>query len=93
MDPDDGSIRWHYQWTPARRVGLFGVNEKHLFEEAGASCSPTSTRTDTSFILDRVTGARVAVVKFYDRAKLWAPSIRRTGRGVEPPRAECEGGV
>src|ERR671914_2128734 len=48
FDPDDGSLRWHYQWTPHDVWDYDGVNENILFNQGGGGCSRTSTRTGIS---------------------------------------------
>jgi alcohol dehydrogenase (cytochrome c) len=91
MDPDDGSIRWHYQWTPHDVWDYSGVNENILFEEGGRKLLAHFDKNGYLFILDRVTGARVRVVKFYDRAN-WGSIDPATG-AVSNRREPVEGGV
>ncbi len=37
IDPDDGSLKWHYQWTPHDGWDYDGVNENILFERTRGS--------------------------------------------------------
>jgi alcohol dehydrogenase (cytochrome c) len=43
IDPDDGALRWHYQWTPHDVWDYDGVNENILFEQDGRRSWGTST--------------------------------------------------
>jgi glucose dehydrogenase len=40
FDPDDGQLRWHYQWTPHDVWDYDGVNENILFEQDGRNDHP-----------------------------------------------------
>ena len=92
MDPDDGAIRWHYQFTPHDVWDYSGVHENILFEEGGRRLLAHFDKNGYLFVLDRATGARVSVSQFYERAN-WgridpasgAVSNRRepTAEGVE----------
>lgn len=68
MDPDDGSIRWHYQYTPGDVWDFDGVNENILFEHEGRRLLGHFDRNGYLFVLDRTTGQRVGLTRFYDRA-------------------------
>ena len=67
MDPDDGTIRWHYQFTPHDVWDYSGVNENILFESGGRRLLAHFDRNGYLFILDRTTGQRVSVTQFGDR--------------------------
>ena len=67
MDPDDGSIRWHHQWTPHDVWDYSGVNENILFEEGGRRLLAHFDKNGYLFILDRTNGQRVSVTQFGDR--------------------------
>jgi alcohol dehydrogenase (cytochrome c) len=67
MDPDDGSIRWHYQFTPGDVWDFDGVNENILFEDGGRRLLAHFDRNGYLFVLDRTTGQRVGLTRFYDR--------------------------
>jgi alcohol dehydrogenase (cytochrome c) len=64
MDPDDGSLRWHYQYTPADVWDYDGVNENILFDHGGRRLLAHFDKNGYLFILDRVTGQRVSVTPF-----------------------------
>jgi alcohol dehydrogenase (cytochrome c) len=64
IDPDDGTIRWHYQFTPADVWDYDGVNENILFEQDGRKLLAHFDRNGYLFILDRTTGKLVRVTKF-----------------------------
>jgi alcohol dehydrogenase (cytochrome c) len=66
LDPDDGSIRWHYQWTPHDLWDYDGVNENILFESGGHKLLAHFDRNGYLFVLDRSTGKLVRVVPFAD---------------------------
>ncbi len=64
LDPDDGSIRWHYQWTPHDVWDYDGVNENILFEQGGRRLLAHFDKNGHLFILDRTDGRLVRVVPF-----------------------------
>jgi alcohol dehydrogenase (cytochrome c) len=68
MDPDDGSLRWHYQFTPADVWDYDGVNENILFEADGRRLLAHFDKNGYLFILDRATGRRVSITQFAERA-------------------------
>ncbi len=68
MDPDDGTIRWHYQFTPHDVWDYSGVHENILFEEGGRRLLAHFDKNGYLFVLDRTTGERVRVTRFYERA-------------------------
>ena len=53
LDPDDGAIRWHYQWTPHDVWDYDGVGESILFEQDGRKLLAHVDRNGYLFILDR----------------------------------------
>jgi alcohol dehydrogenase (cytochrome c) len=91
MDPDDGSVRWHYQWTPHDVWDYSGVNENILFEEGGRKLLAHFDKNGYLFILDRTTGAKVRITRFYDRAN-WGELDLATGE-VSNRREPNEAGV
>lgn len=68
LDPDDGSLRWHYQFTPHDLWDYDGVNENILFEHGGRRLVAHFDRNGYLFVLDRATGQRVSTTSFYDRS-------------------------
>jgi alcohol dehydrogenase (cytochrome c) len=67
MDPDDGSIRWHYQFTPDDVWDFDGVNENILFEMNGRKVLAHFDRNGYLYILDRTDGSVVNVTRFGER--------------------------
>jgi alcohol dehydrogenase (cytochrome c) len=57
LDPDDGSLKWHYQWTPHDVWDYDGVNENILFDQGGQKLLAHFDRNGYLFVLDRSTGA------------------------------------
>ena len=68
IDPDDGSIRWHYQFTPRDVWDYDGVNENILFEQGGRRLLAHFDRNGYLYILDRTNGQLVRVTQFAERA-------------------------
>ena len=67
IDPDDGSIRWHYQFTPNDVWDYDGVNENILFEQGGRKLLAHFDRNGYLFVLDRTNGSLVRVTPYGDR--------------------------
>lgn len=92
MDPDDGTIRWHYQFTPHDVWDYSGVNENILFEHGGRRLLAHFDRNGYLFILDRRTGQRVSIAQFGDRVT-WGridPATGRVSDRREPTREGVE---
>ncbi|HEX2092693.1 MAG TPA: PQQ-dependent dehydrogenase, methanol/ethanol family [Longimicrobiaceae bacterium] len=64
FDPDDGSLRWHYQWTPHDVWDYDGVNENILFEQGGRRLLAHFDKNGYFFVLDRTDGRLVRVTRF-----------------------------
>jgi alcohol dehydrogenase (cytochrome c) len=64
LDPDDGSIRWHYQWTPHDVWDYDGVNENILFDKDGRKLLAHFDKNGYLFILDRTNGKLVRAVPY-----------------------------
>jgi alcohol dehydrogenase (cytochrome c) len=64
LDPDDGSLRWHYQWTPHDVWDYDGINENILFEQGGRRLLAHFDKNGHLFILDRTNGRFVRAVPF-----------------------------
>jgi len=81
LDPDDGTIRWHYQWTPHDVWDYDGVGEAILFDqdEDGTRRKLLAhfDRNGYLFILDRTNGRFVRATRFA-RAD-WSDIDERTG--------------
>jgi alcohol dehydrogenase (cytochrome c) len=64
LDPDDGSIKWHYQWTPHDVWDYDGVNENILFEREGRKLLGHFDKNGYWFVLDRTNGKLVRAAQF-----------------------------
>jgi alcohol dehydrogenase (cytochrome c) len=64
FNPDDGKLKWHYQWTPHDVWDYDGVNENILFERDGRKLLAHFDKNGHLFILDRTNGKLVRVTKF-----------------------------
>lgn len=64
IDPDDGAMRWHYQWTPHDVWDYDGNNENILFELNGDKLLAHFDKNGHFFILDRANGELVRVATF-----------------------------
>jgi alcohol dehydrogenase (cytochrome c) len=64
LDPDDGSLKWHYQWTPHDLWDYDGVNENILFDQGGQKLLAHFDKNGYLFVLDRVTGKLVRAARF-----------------------------
>lgn len=76
IDPEDGTVRWHYQWTPHDVWDYDGVNENILFDSGGRKLLGHFDKNGYLFILDRANGQLVRATK-YTRALPGATSIWR----------------
>jgi alcohol dehydrogenase (cytochrome c) len=77
FDPDDGVMRWHYQWTPHDVYDYDGVNENILFDRDGRKLLAHFDRNGYLFVLDRENGRLVRVQPFVNVT--WG-TIDATGR-------------
>lgn len=89
IDPDDGSLRWHYQWTPHDVWDYDGVNENILFDRDGRKLLAHFDKNGYLFVLDRTTG-KLVLAQPYARTT-WG-SIDNTGR-VTPKLVPTKEGV
>jgi alcohol dehydrogenase (cytochrome c) len=64
LDPDDGSIKWHYQWTPHDVWDYDGVNENILFDQGGRKLLAHFDKNGYLFVLDRTNGKLVRASPF-----------------------------
>jgi alcohol dehydrogenase (cytochrome c) len=78
VDPDDGAIRWHYQFTPHDVWDYDGVNEMLLFERDGRRLLAHFDKNGHLFVLDRSDGSLVHATPF--AAVTWGRIDRTTGR-------------
>jgi alcohol dehydrogenase (cytochrome c) len=78
LNPDDGSIRWHYQWTPHDVWDYDGVNENILFDRDGRKLLAHFDKNGYLFVLDRTNGQFVRAVPFAQVT--WGEIDAQTGR-------------
>ena len=78
VDPDEGAIRWHYQFTPHDVWDYDGVNEMILFERDGRRLLAHFDKNGFLFVLDRTDGSLVQATPF-GRVN-WGRIDRTTGR-------------
>ena len=78
LDPDDGALKWHYQWTPHDVWDYDGVNENILFDLDDRKLLAHFDKNGYLFILDRTNGTLVRASKF-GRAT-WADIDEQTGK-------------
>ena len=64
LDPDDGSIQWHYQWTPHDVWDYDGINENILFDMDGRKLLAHFDKNGYFFLLDRTDGELVRATEF-----------------------------
>ncbi|HJQ19298.1 MAG TPA: PQQ-dependent dehydrogenase, methanol/ethanol family, partial [Gemmatimonadaceae bacterium] len=95
LDPDDGSIRWHYQWTPHDVWDYDGIGESILFDQDGRKLLAHFDRNGYLFILDRTNGKLVHASRYAraDWADIDATSGAVTNRKEPTPAGQriCPG--
>ena len=64
LNPADGSIRWHYQWTPHDVWDYDGVNENILVDDRGRKLLAHFDKNGYLFLLDRTNGTLVRAPPF-----------------------------
>jgi alcohol dehydrogenase (cytochrome c) len=80
LDPDDGAIRWHFQFTPHDVWDYDGMNEGILYDRDGRKLLAHFDKNGYVYVLDRVTGAVVSA-RPYARVT-WADVDPTTGRAT-----------
>ncbi|EPC01080.1 dehydrogenase [Litchfieldella anticariensis FP35 = DSM 16096] len=85
IDPDDGSIKWHFQTTPNDGWDYDGVNELISFdyEENGEviKAAATADRNGFFYVLDRTNGSFIRGFPFVDEIS-WAEGLDENGRPI-----------
>jgi alcohol dehydrogenase (cytochrome c) len=89
LDPDDGAIRWHYQWTPHDLWDYDGVNENILFERDGRKLLAHFDKNGYLFVLDRTNGTLQRAVPF--ARTTWGDIDANSGRITVRLRPTQEG--
>jgi alcohol dehydrogenase (cytochrome c) len=83
LDPQTGSIKWHYQTSPNDPFDHDGTNELVHATIDGRDVIMQASRNGFFYVLDRATGELIAANKFVDKVN-WADSIDlETGRPVD----------
>lgn len=96
LDPDNGKIVWHYQYTPNDAWDYDGVNEL-VFADLPVNGKKTpvlmsANRNGFFYVLDRATGKLISAEPFVDVN--WATHVDlKTGRPVETANDEKRAGV
>jgi alcohol dehydrogenase (cytochrome c) len=67
VDPDNGQIRWHYQYTPHDLWDYDSVMENILFDLDGRKLLAHFDKNGYFFVLDRTNGKLVRVTPFGER--------------------------
>ncbi len=67
VNPDDGTIQWHYQFTPHDLWDYDSNMESILFEQDGRKLLAHFDKNGYFFVLDRTNGELVRVTPFVDR--------------------------
>ncbi len=85
IDPDDGSIKWHFQTTPHDGWDYDGVNELISFEydQAGKTvkAAATADRNGFFYVLNRENGDFIRGFPFVDEVN-WASGLDKNGRPI-----------
>jgi alcohol dehydrogenase (cytochrome c) len=67
VDPDNGQIRWHYQYNPHDLWDYDSTMENILFDAQGRKLLAHFDKNGYFFVLDRTNGEFVRVAPFVDR--------------------------
>ncbi len=85
LNPDDGSIKWHFQSTPHDGWDYDGVNELISFnyKEGGKDikAAATADRNGFFYVLDRTNGKFIRGFPFVDKIT-WATGLDKDGRPI-----------
>ena len=82
VNPQDGAIQWHYQYSPNDPFDHDGVNEFILAEIDGRKIGMSASRNGFFYVIDRATGELLAANQFADKLN-WAERVDlATGRPV-----------
>lgn len=82
LDPQTGTIKWHFQTSPNDPFDHDGTNELVLAEIAGKKVLMQASRNGFFYVLDRTNGDLLAANKFVDNVN-WATGVdMETGRPI-----------
>ncbi len=83
LNPEDGSIKWHFQTTPHDGWDFDGVNELISFDykDGGKTikAAGTADRNGFFYVLDRTNGKFIRGFPFVDKIT-WAKGLDKNGR-------------
>ena len=100
LNPDDGTIKWHFQTTPHDGWDYDGVNELISFnyQDGGKTvkAAATADRNGFFYVLDRTNGKFIRGFPFVDKIT-WAKGLDKDGRPIfnedNRPGAPTEAGA
>lgn len=85
LNPEDGSIKWHFQTTPHDGWDFDGVNELVSFDyqDGGKTvkAAATADRNGFFYVLDRTNGTFIRGFPFVDTLT-WAKGLDKEGRPI-----------
>ncbi|WP_160287182.1 methanol/ethanol family PQQ-dependent dehydrogenase [Pseudomonas knackmussii] len=85
LNPEDGSIKWHFQTTPHDGWDFDGVNELVSFDykDGGKTvkAAATADRNGFFYVLDRTNGKFLRGFPFVDKVT-WAKGLDKDGRPI-----------
>ena len=85
LNPDDGTIKWHFQTTPHDGWDFDGVNELISFnyQDGGKTikAAATADRNGFFYVLDRTNGKFIRGFPFVDKIT-WAKGLDKNGRPI-----------
>ncbi|MBD2840542.1 PQQ-dependent dehydrogenase, methanol/ethanol family [Pseudomonas sp. JM0905a] len=85
LNPEDGSIKWHFQTTPHDGWDFDGVNELVSFDykDGGKTvkAAATADRNGFFYVLDRTNGKFIRGFPFVDTVT-WAKGLDKEGRPI-----------
>ncbi len=85
LNPDDGTIKWHFQSTPHDGWDFDGVNELISFnyKDGGKEikAAATADRNGFFYVLDRTNGKFIRGFPFVDKIT-WATGLDKDGRPI-----------
>jgi alcohol dehydrogenase (cytochrome c) len=89
LNPENGQIQWHYQFTPHDAWDYDGVNELVFadlpFEGRKVPVIMQANRNGFFYVLDRATGKLLSAKQFVDGVN-WATGVdMKTGMPIEAP--------
>ncbi|HEY6762080.1 MAG TPA: PQQ-dependent dehydrogenase, methanol/ethanol family [Baekduia sp.] len=88
VNPDDGAIQWHYQFTPHDMWDYDSNMENILFELDGRKLLAHFDKNGYFFVLDRTNGELVRVTPFVDRITWGEIDADGNVTVKEPPKDE-----